>query len=233
VPVIAPLIRLAPPADPAPLARAAANAERYDWLVFTSANAVRVLLAAAAAEGVSARDLAGARIAAVGPSTAAALEAVGLSVLAVPAIHAGAAVAGAMIEAGLVPRQRVLWARAAGASDVLLERLAGAGARVDAVDAYRTIEDTRTGAELAEAVRSGRIDALTFTSPSAVRAYAEGSAEADAPVGPGPVVVAVIGRVTAAAARRAGLEVDVEPAEHSLEAMVAALARVRRGESSA
>lgn len=231
-PIVEPLIRIEPPADAAPLARAARAVADYDWIVFTSANAVAALVDAAEAGGGEVVGFGRARVAAVGPATAAAAQSAGFAVGAVPAAQVGESVAAAMIEAGLRAGEAVLWPRAVGARDALLERLKAAGASVDAIDAYRTIGDAEAGARLADAVRAGRVDALTFTSPSAVRAFVSGAA-AKGGLPEHRAVVAVIGPVTAASARRWALKVDVEPAEHTLEAMVAALAAARGGGSAA
>jgi uroporphyrinogen-III synthase len=119
--------------------------------------------------------------------------------------------------AGGLTGARVLWPRAAGARPELRNALRAAGAVLHEIEVYRTVEDAEAGQRLADAIRAGAIDVVTFTAPSAVRAFVAGGGEQRG------TVVAVIGPVTAAAARGAGLEVAVEPAEQSAAAMVRAL----------
>ena len=110
---------------------------------------------------------------------------------------------------------RVLLARAEVARDVLPDGLAARGWAVDVVDVYRTVPASVTPTEL-ERVRHA--DAITFTSSSTVEHFVA-LAGADAV----PPVVACIGPVTAATARRLGLHVDVEATEHTIDGLVAAL----------
>jgi uroporphyrinogen III methyltransferase / synthase len=205
-----PLIRVEPVLQPAAL-REALAAERWDWVVLTSASAVQVLAEALPADRRC-------RIAAVGPATAAAAEAAGLTVSVVPAVYRSEAVAAAMAAAaGGLDGARIAWPRSAGARPELRAALLEAGALLDEIEAYRTVEDAEAGQRLAARIRARGIDVVTFTAPSAVRAFlAGGGQQHDA-------VVAVIGPVTAAAARGAGLEVHVEPGEQSTAAMVQAL----------
>jgi uroporphyrinogen-III synthase len=207
-----PLIRVEPSVERAQLRATLAGESGWDWLVLTSATAVAAVAGALPPIGRIGR------IAAVGPATAAAAEAAGLTVSVVPGEHRAEAVAAAMAAAsGGLNGARVLWPRAAGARAELRTALLEAGARLQEIEAYRTVEDVEAGRRLADAIRAGRVDVVTFTAPSAVRAFAAGGGEQDA------AVVAVIGPVTAAAARGAGLTVDVEPAEQSAAAMVRAL----------
>lgn len=225
-PVVAPLIRIVGPADPRPLDEAAASLEEYDWLVFTSANAVasmgEALGRVAASGGRSRRYVSGnasqPRVAAVGVSTAAAARDVGFEVATVPAEQVGAAVAGSMAAVAPLAAARILWPRAEAARTMLGEALRTLGAEVTEIVAYRTMADASAAMVLSDLVRRGAVDVLTFTSPSAVSAYTSAGGSV-APV----TVVAVIGPVTAHAARDAGLPVHVEPAERTTAAMIEAL----------
>ena len=119
------------------------------------------------------------------------------------------------------PQPRVLIARAAVARDVLPEGLRAAGWEVDVVEAYRT-----KGVEVSEASRNeiANSDVITFASPSAVEQFAKAGlvSEVKTVDGPNPIV-ACIGPVTADAARRLGLEVAVEAAEHTADGLAEAL----------
>lgn len=212
-----PVIDIAGPDDGGEgLRRAAATVGGYDWVAFTSANAVARFLALLR----DARSLAGVQVAGVGGATAAALAERGVvaDLVGEPATAEGLA-------AAFPPGPgRVLFPRAAGGRDALPTGLRAGGWEVDEVVAYRTVTaappDDAVAAVLAEA------DAVTFTSPSTVHAYLELRTVAGHAL-PVPPVVACIGPVTAAAARKAGLEVAVEAASASAEGLVAALSATR------
>lgn len=213
-----PLIQVMQPLDPRPLAQAAASVSRYHWVVFTSASAV--LAFARAAPNVGALAVPSVRIAAVGPATAAAAASFGWSVHALPEATVAASIPARMLDEGPLVNARVLWPRAANAHRALAEALRAAGARLDEVEAYRTVADHEKAEALAADTRSGGIDVLTLTSPSAVNAYRRaGGSQA-----PG-MCVAAIGPVTAAAARAAGLAVHAEASTASMDALVDAVVR--------
>lgn len=205
-----PLVRIGLSSDPAGLEEAAGRCGEFDWVVFTSRNAVNALLGGSRDAVVEA--LRGVRLAAVGPATAAALAARGLTVDARPERSIGEQVAEAMELKAPLEGSRVLWPRASGAREGLKAALIAAGASVHDVEAYRTIADRGQAAALHEAVSAGRVDVLTFTSPSAVRCYAEVGGTI-----PAEVKVATIGPVTAGASVRAGYRVHLTAAEASVE----------------
>jgi uroporphyrinogen III methyltransferase/synthase len=223
--IVFPTIAIAPPADPAPLATAVRTAGGYDWLVFTSANGVRAFFDCFAAQGNDVRELACARLAAIGPETAAELE----RRLLRPAVVAAefraegllAALAGEDLRG-----QRVLLPRAAGARAILPETLAARGAQVNEVIAYRAVPPAAADVHgLRGALARGTVDALTFTSSSTVRnfvAMVGREALAHQP-SRGRPLVACIGPVTADAARALGLEVGVMPTSFTVPALAEAL----------
>jgi uroporphyrinogen-III synthase len=178
-PVIVPVTRLAPP-DPAERAHLNQLCARlddggYDWLVFTSANAVARFFDELRGRGRDARALAGARLACVGQATARALEARGLLADLVPARGTGAGLARALIDAAgaSIHGLRVLLPRAAQGRDEAREALRAAGAEVDIAVVYRT--ETVSADEpvvrhgLGRLAR-GDIDIVTFFAPSQVEA---------------------------------------------------------------
>jgi uroporphyrinogen III methyltransferase/synthase len=213
-----PLIRLQAATDPQPLLAAARRAAEYDWLVFTSANAVGKFSEALHAAGVPPSQIEGVRIAAVGPATSAALEASGFHVDLLPGEALAESIAHAMAAATDLNGSRVLWPRARGARADLASSLVKLGATVDAVEAYRTVLDVAAGADLRREVADGSVDVLTFTSPSTVTAFAAGGTASA-----GRAMVATIGPVTAAAARARGLPVHVQADPHTATGLVAAL----------
>ena len=223
-PILLPTIAVAPPEDPGALKAALAElvGGGYDWVLFTSANAVRQTLATLARMGHGADALGRARVAAVGPATAGALSAAGAGDAGIPGTFTGADAARLL---GPGPG-RVLLPRAEGARPETRAALVSAGWTCDDVTAYRTVPATPDPGALG-ALRRGSFDAVTFTSGSAARNFvaiagppaALGLAGGDAP---GPVV-ACIGPATARAAREAGLRVDAVASAHTTEGLVAAL----------
>jgi uroporphyrinogen-III synthase len=214
-------VRIAPPADEQPLREAAAAVASYDWVVFTSANAVRALLAALPGPALS--GLRSRRIAAVGPATAAALAYAGVNADAIPETSLGVAVAAAMSERQDLHGVRVLWPRAGNAREDLANALNKAGALIHVIEAYRTEEIPANAHALHAALRAGDIDIVTFTSPSAVACFS--AAGGFVPEG---VSVAVIGPVTRDAARAAGIPVHIEAPNASAEELARAIASAGR-----
>jgi uroporphyrinogen-III synthase len=212
LPLELPLIEVADPADGGTaLARALSERDTYEWVVFTSANAVERCWRHLG----DARAIGRARIAAVGSATAAALSDHGVRVDLLPEQF----VAESLVEMFPAPaaagRGAVLLPCAAGAREVLAGGLRAKGWRVEVVEAYRTVRAT-PGAEALETI--GEADVITFTSSSAVAAFLD-----LAGLGRLPAVVACIGPVTARTAAQAGMRVDVVAAEHTGEGLVAAL----------
>jgi uroporphyrinogen III methyltransferase/synthase len=200
--------------EPLPLDRPAL--ERYSWLVFTSANGVDGFFTRGLADhGLDARAVAGRRVAAIGPGTAAALAAHGIRADLVPERF----VAESLLEAfpPAVSGEQVLVARAEQARDVLPEGLERLGYEVEVLPVYRTVTATPEPAQLAR-VQAGAVDALTFTSSSTVTNLC-------ALVGsvPDRPVVVSIGPITSATARDQGLRVDAEADPHTIDGLVAAL----------
>ncbi len=211
-PVEVPTIRIVEPADGgAALAAAVGRVTDYDWVVLTSVNGAR-RFCARLRDG---RDLAGVRLAAIGPGTADALAAHHLVADLVPTRF----VAESLLEAFPLPapvdRGRVLLARAAVARDVLPDGLRRLGWEVDVVEAYRTEREEVTDDERASAAAA---DVITFTSSSTVERWVEATGSTET-----PPVVACIGPVTADTARSYGIDVDVVARDHTIPGLVAAL----------
>jgi uroporphyrinogen III methyltransferase/synthase len=223
--VVFPTVALAPTPDPEALAAAVEGAAAYDWILFTSANGVRVFFDRFAAGGRDVRELARVRFGVIGPETAAELE----RRLVRPAVRPADFRAEGLLEALAgedVAGRRVLLPRAAGARSILPETLRRRGARVDEVIAYRAVRPPEADARgLRAALETGAIDALTFTSSSTVRNFVDlvGAAALARLVQNGRPVVACIGPVTGDTARELGLAVAVTPREYTVAALAAAL----------
>ena len=184
----------------------------FEWVVFTSANAVERFCSLFR----DAREFGSTKVAAIGPGTADALRRFGVEPDLVPERF----VAESLVDAFPSGTGKVLLPRAAVARDVLVTGLAGKGWGVTVVSAYRTRPAEPSASALAEA---GKADAITFTSSSTVTNFLQ-VAGLDAV----PPVVVCIGPVTAATAREAGLTVDVVAPEHTIDGLVRALVAALR-----
>jgi uroporphyrinogen-III synthase len=211
-----PLLEIVPPLDPRPLERAASELALYEWVIFTSTNAVEVFLPLAG--GALPRRL---RVAAVGPATAEALR--GWEVE--PHLTASKADSEGLLDQ-LGPlvnrRQRVLLPQAADARSVLVEGLGKAGADPVVVVAYDKRLPEEAPRRAAELFSDQPIGWVTFTSPRIVRHFVElfgTDWERRRP----KLLAASIGSVTSAELRRRGVEPAAEAVQPSDEEMVAAV----------
>ena len=222
--VEAPLIDIVPPEDFGPLDAACERAGAFDWIVFTSANGATAFMDRLLQGPRDVRALAGARLCAVGPGTASRLTRFGLKVDLVPDDHSANGVVAALKAAGSIRGKRVLFPKADIARDTLPEELREAGADVTEVVAYRTVtaeSDLHLG--IYRQLLDRRIDAVTFSSASAVRAFVSIYGADQAVDLLNHTVVATIGPVTADAALRYGITPQVTPSTSTMPALVDAL----------
>jgi uroporphyrinogen III methyltransferase/synthase len=221
---VQPVLRILPPTDPEPFARAVSSIRTYGWVVLTSANGVDALFAELARTGRDARALADVKILAIGPATAARLERHGVRADLVPTEFRGEAAASALLDRLEHPEStRVLVPRAEVAREALPAMLTARGVPVDVVASYRTAGPGPEARDaIAKAVREREIDVVTVTSPSSV----ERLLECIAPDGPEvleDLLVASIGPVTTEAALRLGVRVDATATEYTSRGLVEAL----------
>lgn len=224
VPVMCPTIEVVPPEDPTTLDRALEKLGTYDWVIFTSANGVRFVVDRLAAAGHDVGALfAGTKVAAIGPATAEAARDRGLSVDLVPKEYVAESVFDAIGPSGVKGR-RFLLPRAAEARDVLPRAIRDAGGHIDVVTAYVTRVPEGARETLAAALGTGALDAALFTSSSTVHHFAQlTGGEEEARRALSGTVVACIGPVAAATARRLGLSVAVVADPYTVPALVDAL----------
>ena len=218
-PIVAPVIAIEPPDDPAAAQRAVEEVGAYRWLAFTSQEGVETFFERLERSGADARALAGVAVAAIGSKTAARLRRYGVRADVVPEEFTGEALARALVER-CAPGDRVLVFRAQEARDVLPDELRQAGLQADVVAAYRAA--VATDPQLAQKV--ARADALTFTSAGCVRAFAAllgGSAEAAAAAD--GKLCAYIGPIAAEAGRACGLPIDAVAGSYTIEGLLEAL----------
>jgi uroporphyrinogen III methyltransferase/synthase len=226
---VVPTISVEPPRTPQQMERAIKGlvTGRYEWIGFTSVNAVRAVREKFEEFGLDARAFAGLRIAAVGGVTAGALREWGLEPDLVPS---GEQSARGLLEEWppfdevLDPINRVFLPRADIATETLVAGLQEMGWEVDDVTAYRTVRAAPPAASIREAIKTGKFDAVVFTSSSTVRNLV-GIAGKPHPA----TVVACIGPATAKIAEEHGLRVDVLAPEASAASLVDALAEYGMG----
>jgi uroporphyrinogen III methyltransferase / synthase len=224
VPVEVPTIAVEPPRTPAQMERAIKGlvTGRYEWIVFTSTNAVRAVREKFDEFGLDARAFAGVKIACVGEPTADAVRAFGIQPELTPS---GEQSSDGLLEdfppydAVLDPIDRVLLPRADIATETLAAGLRARGWEIDDVTAYRTVRAAPPPAGIRDAIKSGGFDAVCFTSSSTVRNLVGIAGKPHA-----RTVVACIGPQTAATAREFGLRSDVEPEVAAVDTLVDALA---------
>jgi len=218
-------ISVEPPRTPQQMERAVHGlvSGRYEWIGFTSVNAVRAVREKLEEYGLDARSFAGLKVAAVGEDTVRALITFGVRPDLVPT---GDQTTASMLDEWppydelMDPINRVFLPRADIATETLAAGLTELGWEVEDVTAYRTVRAAPPPAETREAIKTGGFDAVLFTSSSTVRNLVGIAGKPHA-----TTVVACIGPATAKAAEEHGLRVDVLPTESTLEALADALAK--------
>ena len=224
VPEQVPTIAVEPPRTPQQMERAVKGlvTGRYQWIAFTSVNAVRAVREKFEEYGLDARAFAGIKVAAVGEQTAASLREFGIMPDLVPdkkQSAEGLADVWPAYDDVLDPINRVLLPRADIATETLLARLTSLGWEAEDVTAYRTVRAAPPPAPIREAIKGGGFDAVLFTSSSTVRNLIGIAGKPHA-----VTAIAVIGPETAKTAAEFGLRVDVMAPRPSVTALVDALA---------
>lgn len=224
LPMEVPTIAVEPPRSPAQMERAVKGLVdgRFQWVVFTSTNAVRAVWEKFNEFGLDARAFSGVKIACVGEATADRLRAFGISPELVPL--------GEQSSLGLLdefppydsifdPVNRVLLPRADIATETLAEGLRERGWEIEDVTAYRTVRAAPPPAATREMIKTGGFDAVCFTSSSTVRNLVGIAGKPHA-----RTIIACIGPKTAETAAEFGLRVDVQPEIAAVGPLVDALA---------
>ncbi len=223
--VEAPMIRILPPEDFSSLDAACQRIASFDWIVFSSANAVEIFIRRLLATPHDLRELKGVKLCAVGLATAARLGRYGLKVDLTPAEFRGEALARAISDTADVRGLRFLLPRADIGREIVAEELRMRGADVTEVVAYRTVvEPEREGEpDIYGMLLERRIDVVTFTSPSAVRSFVNALGAEPAADLLRTTVVASIGPVTAEAATRCNIQTTVMPPQYTVPMLVEAI----------
>ncbi len=218
----APAIVIGPPEDLAAVDAALRRLGEFDWIVFTSVNGVDAFVQRCRQLGLDGRSLGSARLAAVGPATGERLRRNFIAPDLVPETFTTEALAEAIRAAGELSGRRLLLARTDIAGAGLPEALRSAGADVEDVAFYRTGRPDSLPQEAAAALRDGRVDWVTFASPSAVDNFAAllGPEATDLLAG---AKLAAIGPVTAEAVRARGLTPTAVARTHTIDGLVEAI----------
>jgi uroporphyrinogen III methyltransferase/synthase len=217
-----PTIDIVPPKSYEELDAAIAELHAFDWVVFTSYNAVKYFFGRLRDHGLDTRALGRCRICAVGPKTAAALLPFGVHADLVPSDYKAEGVVAAFSELEIAGK-RILFPRGDRAREVIPEELTRMGAQVTAPVAYANEAPSQIPEESLRALEERRVDCVTFTSSSTVQNLASILGENHFLHLMQGVQVASIGPVTSKSCRELGLEVHMEPAEYTLDALASEL----------
>lgn len=216
-----PTIKIKEPDDLTALDKAVANAGMYNWIIFTSVNGVKAFLQRLRAQKLDIRSLKEAKICAIGPKTAEALEERGLLVDVMPEVFRAEAVLEAL-QGRIQSGDKILLPRADLARQVLVDSLKKLGAQVDEVVAYQTVLADATDTQLLlEKLRAGEIHVLTFTSSSTVTNFLQLLGEHRQLLQ--GITVACIGPITAETAKKNGLSVDICAEQYTIDGLVEAI----------
>ncbi|MGB1748205.1 MAG: uroporphyrinogen-III C-methyltransferase, partial [Dehalococcoidia bacterium] len=214
-----PTIEIVPVEDPRPLDEALKNIDKYDWLMFTSSNAVRGLAARMDALGIDSRSLAHLKFGVNGPSTARALGEIGIKPDAIPNEYLASAMIDLLNEREITPRN-VLFPRSSIGRETLANGLRDMGANVDEIVAYSTQSPANTGEHIRAAYEQG-VDYTTFTSSSTARNMVE-------LLGGSPDLIntsrtVIIGPITADTVKELDINIDVMSPEQSIAGIIEAI----------
>jgi uroporphyrinogen-III synthase len=219
-----PFIEIRPPRSYKTLDESLKLIAEYEWLILTSVNSVRALFDRMALLNISKRVLTHINIASVGPATRTAIENEGLKVAVTPKEYVAESIVESLSDK--VAGKRVLLCRARVARDVIPRELRRMGAFLDVAEAYENVIPQTSRAELRALLRdpARRPHAITFTSSSTVKNYVAllGIRSGRSRLVEGVMNVS-IGRVTSETLRQYQLNVDVQPPEHTIPALIEAI----------
>lgn len=219
-----PTIRLVPPASWSDLDAAIDRLATFDWAIFTSANGVNFFFDRLGAKGLDSRAFAGCRVCAVGPRTAALLQAKGIRADMIPADYKAEGVVTEFSKMEMNGR-RVLLPRPDKGRDIIPQALAAMGAEVAAPLAYCNVTPESLPPKVLKALEEKLVDCITFTSSSTVDNFAAMLGENRMLRLLEGVKVAAIGPITARSCRELGLAVDIEPEKYTLDEMTEELVK--------
>jgi uroporphyrinogen III methyltransferase/synthase len=218
-----PTIEIVPPPSWEKLDRAIGQLESYDWILFTSVNGVNFFWKRFREKGKSPFHLLRVKVCAIGPATAYQLQEKGIHVDYTPREFVAEAILKGFEKMELKGK-RILLARAEEARDILPKGLRKMSAKVDVVEAYRTVKPKGGLRRLKKVLADGGIDVITFTSSSTVNHFAELFKKDELKGLLGGITIACIGPITARTAKGWGMRVRVQPKEYTIPALSEAIA---------
>jgi uroporphyrinogen III methyltransferase/synthase len=218
-----PTIEIVPPVSWRGLDRAIDQIASYDWLIFTSANGVNFFCQRWKEKNKD-RLPPSLKICAIGPATAYQLSEKGIEVHYTPKEFVAEAILKGF-EKSILKGKRILLARAKEARDVLPDGLRRMGARVDVVEAYRTVKPKGGSKRLRDLLTKGKIDAITFTSSTTVNYFVELLKNEDLQKLLKDRIIACIGPITARTAKHWKMRVHIQPKEYTIPALTQAIVK--------
>jgi len=201
-----------------------AKITEFDWLIFTSTNGVGIFFEVLESLGKDARVFGSAKVAAIGSETAAKLAEFGIKADFVPSTFTSRELGKQLRAFANLQGKRVLLLRSQVASNELIELLAQSGAKVTNTAVYSVTTEKSDCAWLKQKIAEGKIEWLTFASPSSVNGFFEQIANDI--VNSSSVKVASIGPVTSEQLKNLGLRVDVQATEHTIDGLLAAIEKM-------
>ncbi len=221
--ITAPVIRTESLSDSEPMRKAAREAGRADWIVFSSVNGVDAFLDALASEDMDGRALAKVSLATVGPATSERLLARGLRANLMPERFVAEALLEALIATDDIAGKTFLLPQADLARSILAEGLRAHDAIVIEVDAYRTVAESALPVNLVARLAAGEIDLVTFSSSSTVRNFVDAlPTERRAELIP-LIAAASIGPITSETLREMGIPIAVTASDSTIPNFVEAI----------
>jgi uroporphyrinogen III methyltransferase/synthase len=213
-----PTISIIPPDNYAELDQAVGTLERFDWIIFTSYNAVKYFFRRLHAFKLDSRAISSRLVCSVGPKTAAALACYGVRADLLPADYKAEGVVEAFSSLD-VTGKKALFPRADRARDIIPNGLRQLGMEVESPIAYRNVIPEELPRETIQALEDNRIHCAVFTSSSTIENLASMVGENRLLHLLEGVAIAAIGPITARSCRELGLRVDIEPSEHTIDAL--------------
>ncbi len=215
-----PTIEIVPPDDWAPLDKSIERIGEYNWLLFTSVNGVKYFFNRLYGKGKDVRALKDIRVGAIGPKTAESVREYGIIPDLVPSEYRAEAVVDEFKKFN-ISDLKILLPRASKAREILPEELKKMGAKIDIVDAYRTIMPEKKVDTVSRMLEAGDIDMITFTSSSTVSNFMGmfGDKADRIKAWLKNVDIASIGPITSETAKKLGLNITIEPADYTIEAL--------------
>lgn len=217
-PVKFPVIKILPLTDKSEFIKVLSDISQFEWVIFTSGNGVVIFFDYLASLGKDARVFASAKVAAIGPATAAQLKKFGITADFVPKVFTSDQLGRGLAGYTNLKGKKVLLLRSQLADRQLAEFLTKAAARIEQADIYTTVLNRIDSDLLKSRLDSGEIDWITFASPSSVDGFLQ-YVSADS-INSCGAKVASIGPVTSAALHQAGVTVQVTAEVHTIDGLI-------------